>query len=478
LWKKKMTRPFTIHLRSLQKHFIWALSTIIFALCAQHLSLAQTNTFTQPCLADRAKPSVCIRPVPQVKGAAIPLLGDALEGESVTITWSLNSAVSQDVTFDINTVDGTAVAGTDYTPYSGSVLCPANQTTCTATPPANITMIDDGSADDTAAPINFVVHESNCVNVCNCSGCSGGPDSQVNIDEVKLKITSNGTALAAGKCASIQNTPAMPTIVASMVSPYYSGTLPGNVTWNLQVNYTGPDTPPTTYTYSVPDTAVAATSPFTIPWNSTYIGGQATLTYTYLAAAPQTFQFCINGLNPSADTVKTQLGTSPWFIRDIAYDESKYAQFNASKNPLFGAPHGFGIMQMDPPPSQLDVFDWTQNVTDGVSKVNGLGPGALAFWNRQVAQYTKCAAAHNNTPPPPSNDSEGTSCVFSYTPTGTEYPFSDAIWIKQYNGAAQNYIVWLNTGSHATNPLWQFYKCATTSVGTVCYVSRICSQNQ
>jgi len=452
----------------------------ILMVCAQHPSSAQTKTGARTCLADQANRSVCIQPATRGNAAGIPLLGDALEGETVTITWSLSAPLSQDATFNVNTVDGTAVGGTDYTPYSGSVLCPANGTTCTATPPAVITMNDDGSSDDTAAPINFVVHQSNCVNVCNCSGCNGGPDSQVNIDEVKLKITSNGNPLAAGKCASIQNTPTMPALVTSMVAPYYPGTLPFNVTWNLQVNYSGPDSPPTTYTYSVPDTAVAASSPFTIPWNNTFIGGKATLTYTYLSTTPQTFQFCIDGLNATADTVKTALGTSPWFIRDIAYIESghTYHQFDSSGNPLFGAPHGFGIMQLDPPPSQSDVFEWTQNVTDGVSKVNALESGATAFWNRQVAQYAAWAKAHNGTPPPPANDSEGTSCVFSYTPTGTEYPFSDAIWIKQYNGAARNYIVWLNTGSHSTNPMWQFYKCSTTSVGTVCYVHAVCSANQ
>jgi hypothetical protein len=476
-----MTRSLTTHVKFPGKRCIWALFTTILTVCAQHASLAQTKTAVKACIADPDKPGVCLNQ-PAVGGkTTIPILGDTLEGETVTLVFSLQSASSSDVTFDVTTVDNTAVAGTDYTPYTGSVLCPANQTTCTTTPTANITMIDDGTSDDNAAPVNFYVQESNCVNVCNCSGCNGGPESQVNIDEVKLKITANGNVLQAGKCASIQNTPAMPSIIASMSAPAYPGnpgSLPLNVTWNLQVNYTGPDSPATTYMYNVPNTPVAANSPFTIPWNSSYIGGQATLTWTYLSTLQETFKFCINGMNPTAASVMTALGTNPWFIRDIAYDESKYMQFTGSGNPLFGAPHGFGIMQLDPPASQLDVFEWTQNVTDGVAAVNALGPGAQSFWRRQVAQYTAWAQAHNNTPPPPANDAEGTSCVFSYTPTGSEYPFSDAIWIKQYNGAARNYIVWLNTGTYATNPMWQFYKCATTSLGTVCYVSRICSQNQ
>lgn len=455
-----------------------------FGLIAQHpafaeTKLSQTKPASQVCLSTGAGPSLCSASGGIGDAPDIPTLS-VLAGETVTITFSLEAAPTADATFNVTTANGTAVATTDYTSYSGSVLCPANQTACTATPPATITFIADMAGKGNAPPLNFLLETSDCVNVCNCSGCNGGPNTQLNIYQTQLKITSGGTELAAGKCAAIDATPTMPNIVTQIVAPHYPAKLPLNVTWNLQVSYTGPDSPPTTYSYNVPNTAVAASTAFTIPWNNTYIGGQSTLTYTYLTPTQQTFKFCINGMNPAVSTVMSALGTSPWYIDDIAYIESghTYAQFRANGNPVFGAPHGFGIMQLDPPRSQGDLFEWTQNVTDGIAKVDNAASYGLGFWNRQVAQYTAWAQAHNNLPVPPGNDSEGTTCVFSYTPSGGEYPFSDAISIKVYNGAPRNYIFWLNTGAHATNPAWEFSKCSTTSVGTVCYVAEVCSANQ
>ncbi len=290
-----------------------------------------------------------------------------------------------------------------------------------------------------------------------------------------LSLTSNGAQVLAKGCATISSKPSMPRLVASLTS---NQGLSGTVDWSLAVQYTGPDSPQTTFSFNTHVTSLPANHSWTVPFGGTFIGGDATLTYTYQGAT-QTFDFCIDGKNPEVKSVKDALGTDPWFLPDIAYVESlhTYHQFDSDGDPLFGAPHGFGIMQLDPPPSQLDVFDWVQNLNDGIDKVNSLESGAAAFWDRQVAQYTAWADDHDDTPPPPGNDSEG-SCVFGYAPAGTEYSFSDAIWIKQYNGATANYIAWANTGANKNNPMWVFHRCSATSAGEVCYVKRICEADQ
>jgi hypothetical protein len=60
--------------------------------------------------------------------------------------------------------------------------------------------------------------------------------------------------------------------------------------------------------------------------------------------------------------------------------------------------------------------------------------------------------------------------TFSYSPTGNQHSYEDAIWIKQYNGAVGNYISWMNTGIFENSPRWQFNQ--NDSDGD--YVKKVC----
>jgi hypothetical protein len=86
-----------------------------------------------------------------------------------------------------------------------------------------------------------------------------------------------------------------------------------------------------------------------------------------------------------------------------------YTQFNPNGSPAFGAPGGYGMMQVDlwPLPANApDVWNWQQNVTDAeamlVQKRDAVPNGADAFWNSQVDQWTSCNNAQlaNKVPPP------------------------------------------------------------------------------
>jgi hypothetical protein len=89
-------------------------------------------------------------------------------------------------------------------------------------------------------------------------------------------------------------------------------------------------------------------------------GKAQTLTYTYVSG--------IRGTNPSKADVKSALGDIEFKV--IAYKESKpkFKQFDERGLPIFGPPHGFGIMQLDnPPASARQLWDWRQNIEGGKS---------------------------------------------------------------------------------------------------------------
>jgi hypothetical protein len=222
------------------------------------------------------------------------------------------------------------------------------------------------------------------------------------------------------------------------------------------------------------------------------IGGTATLGWSF-GGTSGTFVFCIDGEygEPDPSVVQAQLGSNPWYLFQIAEHESPgVLQFTATAPfwPVFGPPSGFGIMQIDPPTSELDLFSWVQNVADGVAKAQNLETSATTFWKRQVYQYKQWVKANPTTaPPPPSPDPESNCGSFVYgTPLLGQHSFSGAIGIKKYNGLGlksvssengYNYIIWQNTGANQLNPLWAMYPYTVVGGKDHYYVSDVCKQN-
>jgi len=78
--------------------------------------------------------------------------------------------------------------------------------------------------------------------------------------------------------------------------------------------------------------------------------------------------FHIRGREPGKDIVKNTLGKL--ILQVICYKESypKWHQFDDSGLPIFGPPSGFGLMQLDPPSSSVQIWSWLANVQEGRSR--------------------------------------------------------------------------------------------------------------
>jgi hypothetical protein len=215
----------------------------------------------------------------------------------------------------------------------------------------------------------------------------------------------------------------------------------------------------------------------------------------------------IRGQNPDFTTALSALTASPfWFAPNIAIYESNLSQFcdvgNRTGNqyclssanlflPIFGPPGGYGMMQLDPPPSWDDIWNWRTNIADGNNLLQTLaGPQADAgggqaypFWIRQVRQWqaNNLIRRDNNQPLVPAPDPQQESvCTFTVSRPGdpvlaqtmglstpntglaNTYWFGDAILMKQYAGAPANYISWL-TGTTE----WKFNKPNSVSSNIV-----------
>jgi hypothetical protein len=115
-------------------------------------------------------------------------------------------------------------------------------------------------------------------------------------------------------------------------------------------------------------------------------------------------------------------------------------------------------MQVDnPAPTDRALWDWHQNITEGRAVLTTKHASSQTFWNEQVRQFNLYNANPNNIPVGVHDPLDVSDITFSHNPTGTEKPFLDGIWLKQYNGATRgNWMAWKNTNLPAgTLPHWQ-----------------------
>jgi len=299
-----------------------------------------------------------------------------------------------------------------------------------------------------------------------------------------LTLTSNGVVLSPDQCTSITNStpPAMPITIAALTA----GSASGPVTWSLTVDYPAPakqgstrcaaagaNCPPYSRQFT-PSSTLTNSQPWSVDWGTSMVGGTATLDWSF-AGQSGTFPFCIDGLNgnPTPSAIVTQLSSNssnPWYYYQILEQESGLLQFTATSpyQPVFGPPAGYGLSQIDPPKSELDLFSWVQNLTDGAAIARAAEAYGVTFWNGQVSQYNQYLATLPTTVPPPPGDDEEVNCgtfVYGMPPSG-QHSYSDAIAIKRYNGLGSasvnsvngnNYMVWQSTGAYEMDPQWVAY---------------------
>jgi IPT/TIG domain len=326
-----------------------------------------------------------------------------------------------------------------------------------------------------------------------------------------LIITSNGSQVYQNATVYIDPTPHMPTIRANLVQS--NGQAPsGTASFQLVID--------SVTTELVTDhTDQAANQQWTAPVDFPY-GFAATIHWTYNGSSRPDFQFKILGQNPDEATAFAAIDSGGWwFARNIAVHETNLAQFcepgvtdgsdycthttaDKAGMPIFGPPNGYGIMQVDPPGSEGNLWDWRANVQAGLGRISSLaGPEsytngqdgrAFPFWIRQVQQWQDYNAAHQGNEVAaygPVSESDYCTFVFSATrslPPGspnTYHWFGDAILMKQYAGAPTNFISWDNTDPLAV-PHWSVHEentvntnivrdfCTCAARGTTCQHNR------
>ncbi len=302
-----------------------------------------------------------------------------------------------------------------------------------------------------------------------------GMNEQDLIEPIPLLHVKNGVEEISGgayafiTAGSSSSPPQMPPLTA-----YLTGaSLTGNTTWKINVSYydngrSDDDTYPNSSGSTLSSTSTWNTQS---DFGSNHRGGTATIQYKYNSYPWRSFVLHIGGTNPSEANAKSYLGSSPWFLKRIARQESGIQQFSSS-DPKFGSPNGWGMMQLDPPPGPQEIWSWWDNADGGKALVNTKQSELDSTWTTRLNEWNTWNANHpGQQVGPPVDRTEGSQCTFKWNNGnyGSEAVkgFKDACWIKRYNGATQDYIIW-DTGD-PNDEHWTY----NDSAG---YVNAVCSQ--
>ena len=316
----------------------------------------------------------------------------------------------------------------------------------------------------------------------------GDTSKQLDSPVPTLQVLNSGTPIAQGQTVYLtrgnsSSPPQMPALSASLIGAALTGT----TTWRIRTNYTGHGRTDLDYFPGEAGRVQSSASAWDIrsDFGSALRGGSATLYYRYNTQPERSFGFQIRGSNPTEVTVKSKLGSSPWFLTRLVRQESSYLQFISGGEPYFGPPNGWGLMQTDPPDGPQQIWSWWANVDQGVQKLNVHNGVLTSVWNNRVTEWNAWNQQH---PPeqqvgPPANRSEG-GCVLQWVSGGdgsaANPSFRDACWMKRYNGLGvegRDFLVWRNTSPYQDDPFWEVNEFATRSDGVRSYYVRdVCNK--
>lgn len=189
--------------------------------------------------------------------------------------------------------------------------------------------------------------------------------------------------------ARITPEPRLPPInLALRLNPGYS--LNGDITYTAFIDYTEHERNDRSHTVN----GRSASLTFEINFGSIVQGGtfhidlRAPWRHTSGATGVQqlTGVSSVRGLNPPKADIRSRLGDVA--LQVTAYRESRFRQFGADELPLFGPPHGFGVMQLDTPaPTARQVWDWKDNVDAGAALFRQKQNEARTYPARVRQQY-------------------------------------------------------------------------------------------
>jgi hypothetical protein len=312
-----------------------------------------------------------------------------------------------------------------------------------------------------------------------------------------------------------------PQFTFSVEAPY--NTTSYDITWYLDSSYKDKAGFANTTSQS---TVLAGNQSWSPTWNSHEFGGsvavkaEARTTTECKGGIAGTLNFNIWGANQAASPQLQDAAaqySAPWFMPNIIAQESGGLQFgyyskgafHSDKQPIWGAPDGIGVMQVDrePNPSYFTYedpyWDFEVNVQDGIAVLNSKQQSSASpcntnqgevtnractqyaydFWDRQV--YQACVHAGGSTTASRSGGpgtetcnktvtaaptTSYTYCQFSY-PLTTADAYKDADWIQTYNGVPCGYFIsWNNTQGQ-----WQVTASQTCHGKTYSYVKNVCN---
>jgi hypothetical protein len=133
---------------------------------------------------------------------------------------------------------------------------------------------------------------------------------------------------------------------------------------------------------------------FSIDYGNFVMGGivwlkvVATVRYPngHFGILQNTFYSNIRGKNPTKEIIRDRLNNIE--LQVTAYRESRFRQFDQEGKPLFGAPNGFGIMQIDNPPATItQIWNWQLNIDAGKALWAQKTKDAETYPSRVRTQY-------------------------------------------------------------------------------------------
>ena len=319
---------------------------------------------------------------------------------------------------------------------------------------------------------------------------------------VRLKVWTfddygNPVPVNPGDKLYINKTPTMPYLQAQIVGANGQAVQNGTATWILTLTFpqymskaewdsNAPEAQSVQIPTQDPPPVVAASAQYQAAWGTNFVGGDATLNWTYDSVAQPAFSFLIRGANPDKSAVAAKLvpPASPyWFANNIAIHETRQSQFcdpvtsrtasspycqSSNLNdppgggtigpmsmPIYGFPAGYGVMQLDPPQNYSQIWNWQANVQRGITNLSNLAgnttdrlntQGGYGYWNSQVRQwqrYNQLVAKYINgggganqlapVGPPEAYDAPTTLTINGTTNTVQTMPIPNCQFIGSYN---------------------------------------------
>ena len=188
---------------------------------------------------------------------------------------------------------------------------------------------------------------------------------------------------------SISATPEMPNIVIkARLKNYNVGIVSFN--FNFTLEYTEEREDPDRIisdtfegTVEVQNSEIAE---WTIPWGGKFRGGDVTNLIVTAATNENTYTkeilnpYKIIGENPTKQEVKNGLTIQE---QVVAYKENKWCHFSSNGLPSWGVPSGYGLMQLDPPDNNQQIWNWRENREAGVNLLAYKHTRALGYPSRE-----------------------------------------------------------------------------------------------